>query len=444
MMTASRTSLTVAVRLRERQVLFVAPDNDGTRQWGVYGCPDMYRAEGGSIVVYDGGHMDTYDAEAGAKAPAVCFRSSDNGRTWVPYEREKDASTAEQREGYGAPNKWFPLADGGRVQFVPKGPPADLCALGLAPRGMVISANEYGLTGLYRAADIPLAARTFTVRYQPAGADAPQTDDALFDLPDWQTAATLKAKTGAAVWPDVTPTFAPLSAGNTGLYHGATGQEALVEAPDGAWVSAVVHCVATERNSSAFHELRCIASTDHGKTWRARGVIVGRAGTTSGATEEFSLIRLGNELVCVDRMDHATVHDAHRYTMLARSADNGFTWTAPEPVASSSVTPHLVKLENGVVALVFGRPGVHVQFSTDGCRSWEALTSLIGKTAEEEVAAGRNLIDAMYGDTVSYSNTRTVITGPDRFLLLYTDFKYGGERRKAIVVQEVIVGAKEL
>jgi len=146
--------------------------------------------------------------------------------------------------------------------------------------------------------------------------------------------------------------------------------------------------------------------------------------------------------VCVARMDHATVHDPHRYTMLARSADNGLTWSPPEPVASSSVTPHLIKLGNGVVALVFGRPGVHVQFSTDGCRSWHTLTSLIGKTAEEEVAAGRELLDAMYGDTVSYSNTRTVITGSDQFLVLYTDFKYGDECRKAIVVQEVVVEAK--
>ena len=93
------------------------------------------------------------------------------------------------------------------------------------------------------------------------------------------------------------------------------------------------------------------------------------------------MIRLGDEIVCVDRMDQATTHDPHRSTMLARSSDNGRTWSEPERVASSSVTPHLVKLENGVVALVFGRPGVHVQFSADGCRSWGSLTSLIGKTA---------------------------------------------------------------
>ena len=424
---------TVDVHLRERQVLFVAPDNEGTRRWGVYGCPDMYRAEDDSIVVYDDGHMDTYDSEA-AKCPAVCFRSGDNGLTWASL-------ASELREGDGLPGKAFRLADGGRVQFLPGGP-VNLAGLGVAPRGMAISANEYGLIGLFRLGDLPPEARSFTVRYQSRGTDEWRSDDAVFDMPDVQIAATLKAKTGAAVWPDVTPTISALLNGNSGLHHGGPGEGGLAEAPDGAWLSAVLHYGATERNSSVVHELHCIASTDYGRTWRARGVIIGRAGTTFGATDEFSLIRLGDELVCVARMDHATVHDPHRYTMLARSADNGLTWSAPEPVASSSVTPHLVRLENGVVALVFGRPGVHVQFSTDGCGSWHTLTSLIGKTAEEEVAAGRDLIDAMYRDTVSYSNTRTVITGPDRFLVLYTDFKYGGECRKAIVVQEVIVEAK--
>jgi len=295
---------TLDVHLRERQVLFVAPDNEGTRQWGVYGCPDMYRAEDGSIVVSCSGHMDTYDVEAGSMGPAVGFRSPDNGLTWEPDDPARCA-------GF---DRALSLADGARVWFAAKGPPADLNALGVSPRSVVFSANEYGLLGLYRADDIPLAARTFEVRYQPAGADASHVADAVVEVPDWQIAAVLKAKTGPAIWPDVTPTFSPVE-GCQGLM---ASSERLVEAPDGAWVSAVMHCVATERNSSAFYGLRCIASTDHGKTWRARGVIVGRAGTTFGATEEFSMIWLGDELVCVDRMDHATVYDPHRYTMLAR------------------------------------------------------------------------------------------------------------------------------
>lgn len=131
------------MRLRERQVLFVAPDNDGTRQWGVYGCPQMHRTADGSIVVHDEGHMDTYDQEAGALAPAVAFRSRDNGLTWAPDEGwPGEASASGLREGYGAPGKVFRLRDGARVQFVPKGPLADLRSLGVAPRCIVISEWE--------------------------------------------------------------------------------------------------------------------------------------------------------------------------------------------------------------------------------------------------------------------------------------------------------------
>jgi len=187
--TAAMVTSTVDVHLRERQVLFVAPDNEGTRRWGVYGCPDMYRAEDDSIVVYDDGHMDTYDSEA-AKCPAVCFRSGDNGLTWASL-------ASELREGDGLPGKAFRLADGGRVQFLPKGS-VNLAALGVAPRGMAFTANEYGLIGLFRLGDLPPEARSFTVRYQSRGTDEWRSDDAVFDMPDVQIAATLKAKSGGS------------------------------------------------------------------------------------------------------------------------------------------------------------------------------------------------------------------------------------------------------
>jgi hypothetical protein len=202
--------------------------------------------------------------------------------------------------------------------------------------------------------DIPRESQLFTVRYRPANAAAWQTGDAIFHLPDQQIATAVKAKVGVANWPDVTPTFAPLGSGLTGLRNGATGEGGLVEAADGARFSAVLHASGTARNAACVYELRGIGLDDHGKTWRPRGVIIGRAGTRFGATEEVSMIRLGDEIMCVDRMDVATTHDPHRSTMLARSSDNGLTWSAAEPEASSSVTPHLVKLEDGVVALVFG------------------------------------------------------------------------------------------
>ena len=333
---APRSAPGVKVQLRERQVLFVAPDTEGTRKWGVYGCPDMERTADGSIVVWDGGHMDSHDLEAGTMAEPVAFRSTDNGLTWKAIKRDAKESAA---------GKIFVLSDGARVQFLPKTPPADLYKLGVRPKFMVMTANDAGLLGVFRHGDIPPAARTFEVRYQPAGAAAPQSADGVFDIPDWQVTATLKGKTGDGIWPDVTPVFTPLSFGFTGLHHGAAGEEALVEAPDGAWLSAIVHVVAMARNDRYFGELRCIASRDHGRTWTLRGSILNQRDlTTFGATEEFSMIRLGNEIICVDRTDHATIQDPHRAAVLARSADNGLTWSVPEPVASSSVTPHLVNL----------------------------------------------------------------------------------------------------
>lgn len=433
----------VSVRLCERQVLFVAPDNEAALSWGVYGCPDMYRDADGHLVVHDDGREDSYDDDAVAQVPPVTLRSTDNGKTWAPYVRPNEGVFGHLREGYGAPNKVFFLSDGSRVQFLPKSPPANLDALGVRPRALAMSPNEFGLQGIYRQADVPTDARVFEVRHWPAGTATPRVADGCFDVPDWSFDATVKAKTGTGMWPDVTPTFAPLMAGNCGLYHGPGGQEALAEAPDGVWLTGLVQRIACERNSYRCNELLCVASADRGRTWLARGTIIPRGKTRFGPANEFAMIRLGGEIICVSRLDHATVYDPHREAVLARSGDHGFTWSAAEPVASTSVTPHLVGLENGIVALVYGRPGVHVRFSTDGCRTWSAPTSLIGRTLEAELAAGRDAVSAMYSDMSSYSNTRTAVTGTDRFLVLYTDFKYGTEQRgKAIVVQEVVARVK--
>lgn len=430
----------VCVHLRERQVLFVAPDNEDALSWGVYGVPDMYREADGSLVVHDDGREDSHDHDAEGRVPSVTLRSADNGRTWAPYVRPGEGAFGRHTEGYGAPNKVFHLPDGSRVQFLPTQPPVDLDALGIRPLWLAMSANEYGLNGLYRQADLPPATRAFKVLYWPAGAVTPEAAEASFDVPEWVFDATIKAKTGTGMWPDVTPTFAPLMSGNGGLYCGPSGQEAMVVAPDGAWLTAIIQRIRCERNSHSCHELLCVASTDCGRTWRARGTIIPRGNTRFGASNEFSMIWVGGEILCVSRLDHATVYDPHHQAVLARSSDNGLTWSTPEIVASTSVTPHLVRLDNGIVALVYGRPGVHIRFSTDAGRSWSEPTSLIGPTLEQELAAGRDVATAMYSNMSSYSNTRTAVTGPDRFLVLYSDFKYGtGGQGKAIVVQEVVV-----
>ncbi len=422
----------VTVTLAEPQVLYVAADTEGARKWGVYGVPDMYRTLDGGIVVCANGCMDTHDVEIGKVAESVAFQSDDEGKTFVriPF--------VEGMRG----NAIFTLNDGSQAQFCEKSPRVDLLEIGVKHGSLVVGGNEHALYGLFRYGDIPAAVRGFEVVHRESPGKPWVVSDGAILFPDLRVARAIKAKSGLSEWPDVKPMFGSLDYALTGLAQGSAVNEALVEAGDGAWVTAILGHSSTDRNARYFAELHCLASLDQGRTWTPRGTIFNqRELSTFGATEEYSFINSGDGIVCVFRTDQCT-YDPLNHTMVtlqARSRDNGLTWSTPEPVASSSVTPHLVKLENGVVALVYGRPGVHVKFSTDQCRTWSASTPIIGKTREEELAAGRNLMDAMYFDSVSYSNTRVVKTGVDRFLVLYTDFKHGADKRKAIVVREVQV-----
>jgi len=54
------------------------------------------------------------------------------------------------------------------------------------------------------------------------------------------------------------------------------------------------------------------------------------------------------------------------------SDDLGLTWTEPEPTSPHllNVWPTLTTLDNGVVAVAYGRPGVNVAFSTDNGHTW--------------------------------------------------------------------------
>ncbi len=64
----------------------------------------------------------------------------------------------------------------------------------------------------------------------------------------------------------------------------------------------------------------------------------------------------------------------------ARSSDNGYTWSRPEAIAPFSVTPHLRTLDNGTVAVVYGRPGEHVRASADSGKTWSEAFPLVGPT----------------------------------------------------------------
>ena len=60
-----------------------------------------------------------------------------------------------------------------------------------------------------------------------------------------------------------------------------------------------------------------------------------------------------------------------------RSTDGGRTWSSPELLTAHGVDPDLLLLSNGVLACTYGRPGLHIMFSEDGCgRAWGYPTEI--------------------------------------------------------------------
>lgn len=180
-------------------------------------------------------------------------------------------------------------------------------------------------------------------------------------------------------------------------------------------------------------------STDNGHSWKIQGRIPyqpdlkvdpkGYKRFVFGFTEPGFKILADGTCLCVMRTSGG---NGNRPMYITRSADEGITWKKPEPFTPAGVLPRLLQLGNGVLVLSSGRPGVQLRFSTDGKgEKWTDPFEMLPFENEKEA--------------VSCGYTELLATGSDRFLVIYSDFKYRNEKneiRKAIKVREVIVTPK--
>ena len=180
-------------------------------------------------------------------------------------------------------------------------------------------------------------------------------------------------------------------------------------------------------------------STDEGRTWKIQGRIPyepdlkadpkGDKRLALGFTEPGFEILSDGTFLCVLRTTDG-LGDSPMY--ISRSTDMGVTWTRSEPFIRAGVLPRILQLDNGVIVLASGRPGVQLRFCTDG--KGEKWTDPFEMLPWEK---GK--------DAVSCGYTELLAAGPDRFLLIYSDFKYlnkENEIRKAIKVRQIIVKPK--
>ena len=151
---------------------------------------------------------------------------------------------------------------------------------------------------------------------------------------------------------------------------------------------------------------------DEGRNWEYLATIAG-ADAVPGAGEGFDepcLSQLEDgDLMCISRVGSG------RDQCLARaySGDGGRHWSAVDRLEAWSVAPQICRLDNGVLALSTGRPGVFVWLATDARgTTWGSVDVLAHHNAVLEPAAH---VEAT--QTTAY--TAMVQASPDRLFVAY-------------------------
>lgn len=213
-------------------------------------------------------------------------------------------------------------------------------------------------------------------------------------------------------------------------------------APDGSIIAGVYPGFYIDEKGKVYPKdgVFFYRSTDSGHSWKIQGRILY---TPDLKLDSFGDERMGfmepafeiladGTYLCVMRTSDGK-GDGPMY--ISRSGDMGVTWSKPEVITAAGVLPQVLELENGVIALSAGRPGVQLRFSTDNGNSWTGPFEMMPYCEKQ-----KNNIS--WYDHVSCGYTGLLTTGPDRFLIIYSDFKHLNERnelRNAIKVREVIV-----
>ena len=188
-------------------------------------------------------------------------------------------------------------------------------------------------------------------------------------------------------------------------------------------------------------EVTCYRSTDAAHSWQPWGRILYRpylkadplaVDRVHGFTEPGSVVLLDGSIVAVLRTtDGLGVGPMYR----SRSADQGRSWSAPTVLSPTGVMPRLLQLNNGVIVLSSGRPGVELRFSLDGRgESWSEPHRLVPFTSTD-----------VQEDTCGY--TSLISLDDNSFLVAYSWFKRPGSDgllHKAILVRQITVRSNQL
>ncbi|MBN1341258.1 MAG: exo-alpha-sialidase [Phycisphaerae bacterium] len=129
----------------------------------------------------------------------------------------------------------------------------------------------------------------------------------------------------------------------------------ILQMPDGSLIATIYG----RQDGHKKYTSALIRTEDGGKRWTLLSIIAHSEQVGGEGFCEPAMVRLTNgDLFCAMRTGGPL------YT--TRSTNGGRTWSTPVVVADHGVDPDLLLMENGVLALSYGRPNVDLRFSADG------------------------------------------------------------------------------
>lgn len=384
----------VKVRFGEPVTVAVAPKPVG---WGQYQFPTITRWQDGVLCAKFSVSADSIKSYGAAPGGRI---SRDAGKTWSPLGGE---------DGY----RGLPLPNGDSIVITtPKAIPVASLKL---PKPVGSASDTYNSNApqLYRLQDLPSELQTVRLNRMAKGSNEWVPEQAQLIDPQ-ALRYSLDDLFPIIWWGDVR--VAPDGSLLAGVYPGYMRRD------DGT---------ADPKDHTFFYR-----STDNGRSWVIQGRILYQADLKAdpkgdkrmGFTEPAFEILADGSLICVMRTSDGAGNGP---MYLSRSTDLGKTWSKPRAFTENGVLPKLLRLDNGVLVLSSGRPGVQVRFSTDGKgESWTEPFEMVPRDGD----------NATFGaDTCGY--TSLLATGPDTFIIAYSDFKHETKDgpRKAILIREIQV-----
>lgn len=427
--------MSVEVIIGPKKIVYCAPVNNATQKWGVYCIPRLWRLQDGTLVIRFNGEQDTFNLNELNIAKNLYYISKDDGETWEfdpDGEQKYDTSTLL---GIGSP--FVTLPNGNIIAFKDK----DNCKpiKNTKHQKEFIFPNGGSVYYTYKYGDIPEECKGLEMLTYKTPTSSPEISKVELNFDEREIYVNAMAITRGEHIP-VEQYIRPFFCHNpyiTGLNVLSNGE--LVALSGG-------------QNPKVFDrycsEVYLMVSNDNGLTWEKRSTVASDDknvpyGYGGDAIETSLCLAKNGDLICAMRMDLSI--DPKRSkpicdTMLAISHDNGYTWDAPFSVSDSSITPQVISLDNGIIVVAYGRPGVHFKYSEDFGKTWSDSYSIIGLTLEQERAIGRDDSDSKYFDTCSYSNLFIEKISEDSFIVLTTDLKYDdgdGQNHKAGFIRKI-------